>query len=231
MNFNTYYLPLRHSFLIELNKPSMDETPQKLLTNIRRETKQNNLSKFTFKEIEAKTGISKSQLVPYFKNEEEIIFNLLKLERDKFEDIFRKYDFEGVNAIDILLTVSKEIAKDFFLVSPAITIRLKEKYPKSYQEHMDKRLEFIFDKIQINLTKGISQGMYREDLSIELLARLYLSRLIDIHNPDLFPPEKFSFDTLFGVMFEDLVRSIAKPEGIAYFEKKIKSVKFKVGKF
>ena len=207
----------------------MDETPRKLLTDIRRETNNNNLKKFTFEEIEAKTGIGKNVLTPYFKNEKDIISNLLKLERDNFEDIFRKYDFEGVNAIDILLTVSKEIAKDFFLVSPAITSRLKEKYPKSYQEHMNKRLEFIFDKIQINLTKGISQGMYREDLSIELLARLYLSRLIDIHNPELFPPEKFSFQTLFEVMFEDLVRSIAKPEGIAYFEKKIKSVKFKVG--
>ena len=209
----------------------MDEALQKLLTIIRLETKKNNLSKFTFKEIEAKTGITKSQLVPYFKNEEEIIYNLLKLERDKFEDIFRKYDFEGVNAIDILLTVSKEIAKDFFLVSPAITIRLKEKYPQSYQDHMNKRLEFIFNKIKINLTKGISHGMYREDFSIKLLARIYLRRRIAIHNPDLFPPATFSFDTLFGVMFEDLVRSISKPEGISYFEKKIKSVKFKVGKF
>ena len=52
--------------------------------------------------------------------------------------------------------------------------------------------------------------------------------LIDIQNPDLFPPEKYSFKMLFEVMFEDLVRSIAKPEGIAYFEKKIKSVKFEV---
>jgi hypothetical protein len=51
-----------------------------------------------------------------------------------------------------------------------------------------------------------------------------------MHNPDLFPPEKFSFETLFALMFEDLVRSIAKPEGIAYFEKKIKSLKFEVDK-
>lgn len=206
----------------------MDETARKLLTDIRRETLKNNLKKLTFEEIEVYTGIRKEELFPHFKNEEEIIQSLLKMEREKFEDIFIKYDFEGVNAIDILLTVSKEIAKDFFFVSPGITLRYKEKYPQSYQEHLNKRLEFIFGKIQINLTKGIAQGMYREDLSIELLGRLYISRLIDMHNPDLFPPEKFSFKTLFEVMFEDLVRSISKPEGIAYFEKKIKSVSFKV---
>ncbi len=156
------------------------------------------------------------------------MFKLLELERQKFEDIFARHDFEGWNAIDILLTVSKEVAKNFILVSPAITIHLKVKYPKIYQEHFEKRLEFIFMKIQINITKGINGGMYRDDLSIELLGRLYLSRLIDIHNPDLFPPEKFSFDTLFNVMFQDLIRSIGTPEGIKYFEKKIKSVKFEV---
>jgi len=208
----------------------MDDKFLKLLKEIRVGVKERRISEFTFREIEKKTGISKDELCAYIDSEESLIIALLGLERNKFEEIFLKHDFEGINAIDILLTVSKEVASNFVLVSPAITIHLKEKYPKIYQDHFEKRLNFIFGKIQINLTKGISQGMYRDDLSIELLGRLYLSRLIDIHNPDLFPPEKFSFETLFEVMFEDLVRSISKPEGIAYFEKKIKSVKFEVDK-
>ena len=208
----------------------MDENLLEFLKQIRYTAKKKNLVDFSFEEIEEKTGIKKKELRKLVKSEEELVEKLLEIERQKFEEIFQVHDFEGVNAIDILLIVSKELAKNFILISPAITIHLKKKYPKIYQEHFDKRLQFIFWKIQINLTKGINQGMYREDLSIELLARLYLSRLIDIHNPDLFPPEKFSFETLFAVMFEDLVRSIAKTEGIAYFEKKIKSVKFEVDK-
>lgn len=206
----------------------MDEHFRNLLKQIRIEAKTKKLEDFSFQEIENKTGISKAELTSYVQSEKELVQKLLELERQKFEEIFQIHNFEGVNAIDILLTVSKEVANNFILVSPAITVHLKAKHPGIYQDHFDKRLQFIFDKIQINITKGISQGLYREDLSIELLARLYLSRLIDIHNPDLFPPEKFSFETLFAVMFEDLVRSIGKPEAIAYFEKKIKSVKFEI---
>lgn len=206
--------------------PSMEEKITELLKKIRLGIKEKRITEFTFAEIKDKTGISADELRPFIQDEESLIRILLDHERNRFEEIFIKHDFEGINAIDILLTVSKEVASNFILVSPSVTIHLKEKYPKIYQEHFEKRLNFIFDKIQINLTKGINQGMYRDDLSIELLARLYLSRLIDIHNPELFPPEKFSFQTLFEVMFEDLVRSIAKPEGISYFEKKIKSVKF-----
>lgn len=208
----------------------MDEHLLKLLKKIRYAAQDKLLVDFSFTEIQEKTGIKKTELKKLVKSKEELVEKLLEIERQKFQEIFQVHDFEGVNAIDILLTVSKELAKNFLLISPAITIHLKEKYPRIYQAHFDKRLEFIFEKIQINITKGINQGMYREDLSIELLARLYLSRLIDIHNPDLFPPEKFSFEMLFEVMFEDLVRSIANPEGIAYFEEKIKSVKFEVDK-
>jgi len=208
----------------------MDEHLLELLKKIRYSAKKKLLVDFSFTEIQEKTGIKKTELKKLVKSKEELVEKLLEIERQKFQEIFQVHDFEGVNAVDILLTVSKELAKNFLLISPAITIHLKEKYPKIYQAHFDKRLEFIFEKIQINITKGINQGMYREDLSIELLARLYLSRLIDIHNPDLFPPEKFSFEMLFEVMFEDLVRSIANPEGIAYFEEKIKSVKFEVDK-
>ncbi|MBN3035515.1 MAG: hypothetical protein JW861_08005 [Bacteroidales bacterium] len=200
-----------------------------LLKRIRYSARERELVDFSFSEIRDKTGIAPEDLKVFISSEEELVEKILELERQKFEEIFEVHNFEGVNAIDILLTVSKEVARNFLLVSPAITIHLKEKHPQIYQNHFEKRIEFIFNKIQINITKGINQGIYRSDLSIELLARLYIARLIDIHNPMLFPPDQFSFETLFAVMFEDLVRSIAKPEGIAYFEMKVRSLQFEEG--
>ena len=120
----------------------------------------------------------------------------------------------------------KEVAIKFIDISPSVTFVLKHHFPDIYQRHFNLRRDFIYEKVQINLFKGISQGMYRDDLSIELVARLYLSRLIDLHNPDFFPADKFSFDTIFNVMFENFIRSIAKPEGLAYYEKKKKNFKF-----
>jgi len=186
----------------------------------------NSKAVITFEEISKKTGIPKESFIQHFSSEEELVEKALEFERLRFEEIFKIHDFEGVNAIDILLTVSKEVAKKFMDVSPSVTFILRKDFPEIYQRHFELRRDFIYNKIQINLTKGINQGMYRDDLSIELVARLYLSRLIDLHNPDFFPPEEFSFDTLFNVMFESLIRSIAKPEGLDYYEKKRKAIKF-----
>jgi hypothetical protein len=176
--------------------------------------------------IAAKTGLSRDEILTYVSGEEELVERVLDFERHRFEEIFKIHDFEGVNAIDILLIVSKEMAEKFIDISPSVTFVLKHHFPDIYQKHFVQRRDFIYDKIKINLSKGISQGMYRDDLSIELVARLYLSRLIDLHNPDFFPAEEFSFETLFDVMFENFIRGIAKPEGLAYFEKKKKNFNF-----
>lgn len=177
-------------------------------------------------EISIQIGIPKELILTYVANEEELVDKVLEFERNRFEEIFKIHDFEGVNAIDILLIVSKEMAEKFVDISPSVTFVLKNHFPDLYQRHFILRRDFIYEKIKINLFKGISQGMYRDDLSIELVARLYLSRLIDLHNPDFFPAEKFSFDTIFNVMFENFIRSIAKPEGLAYYEKKKKKFNF-----
>lgn len=170
-------------------------------------------------EICKKLGIPKATLAKYISNKTELVEQMLKFERLRFQDIFEEHNFEGVNAIQILLIVSKEIALRFKDVTPSMTFDLKKYYPDLYKKHFKERQDFIFMKIKINLTKGIDQGMYRKDLSIELVSRLYLSRLSDMHNPELFPPEKFSDKILFDFMIDYFIHGIATPEGIAFYEK------------
>ncbi|HZX63407.1 MAG TPA: TetR/AcrR family transcriptional regulator [Bacteroidales bacterium] len=171
-------------------------------------------------------GISKKKLYQLFSSKNELVEKLLELERENFEIIFDTYSFEGVNAIDILLTVSKEVGERFRDVSPSMTFDLKKYYPDIYHNHIEERIDFIFKKIQINLEKGINQGVYRDDLSVELVARLYIRRLIDLHNPEFFPADKFSFHTLFDAMFDNFIRGIANPKGIEYYEKQKRKVNF-----
>lgn len=174
--------------------------------------------------------ISKLRLIPdialqlkknKITSDHKLVEYVLDNERKVFEDIFIDHNFgEQEDAIDILFKVSREMASNFFSFSPSITYTYKESYPVIFQKHIQKRIDFIFKKISINLRKGISQGLYRNDVSIELVARLYISRLIDLHNPDNFPPEEFSFNTMFMQMFESFVKSIATEKGMRHFKNK-----------
>lgn len=178
------------------------------------------------KSIAGKTSYSLDQLKNYFKDDSDLVSQLLEFERHAFKEIFEENDFEGVNAIDIMMFVGKELSDKYDYITPSYSSDIKKCYPEVYEKHFQNRTDFIFEKIRINLTKGINQGMYRSDLSIELISRLYISRLWDIHNENFFPPEKFSFDTLYEFMFDNLIRSIATEEGLKYYKQKIKKVEF-----
>ncbi|NCA84847.1 MAG: hypothetical protein EOM83_04645 [Clostridia bacterium] len=198
----------------------MDSQFKSILSNLRMLAIREGIANLTLESICERLNISPEILGKYVKNERELVTRVLDFERSSFMEIFDEFDFEGMNAIDILLIVSREIASRYYDVTPTISVMLKERFPKIYQLHFQKRSDFIFKKIQINLQKGISQGMYRDDLSIELVSRLYMSRLIDIHNEEIFPSDQFSFETIYEVMIDNFVRSLATTEGLKYFELK-----------
>jgi TetR/AcrR family transcriptional regulator, cholesterol catabolism regulator len=181
---------------------------------------------FSFKNLARDLGIPFEDLVNAFGNEAGLVEEILNYEQQYLENIFAEINFTGSNSIDGLLRASKEIGDNFVNILPSITFDLRPEFPEIRQSFVEKRINFVDVKIRSNIEQGIQQGMYRNDLSPELISRIYISRLIDLHNPDYFPNETISFSVLFDVMFDTFIRGICTDEGKYYYEKKIKCMKF-----
>ena len=204
----------------------MTEKISLLVDKIRSLANEKGIDAITLNKLQKNADFSNEELNKYFANNEVLVEYILESERNKFEVIFVDHDFDGYyDAIDILFTVSKEMASKFFNLSPSVTHSYVELYPDIYGKHLKARIDFIYEKIQVNLHKGIQEGLYRDDVSIELVARRYISRLIDLHDPLNFPPEEFSFTTLFMQMFDSFVLSIATDKGIKHYNEKRKTIK------
>ena len=206
----------------------MNKEQKLLLNSIRELANKEGIEAIAIAKLRANPDISSVILAKYYSDEKDLVRDILTEERKMFEVIFEDHNFDGYNdAIDILFTVVKEMATKFYNLSPSVTLQYKDIYPEVYQQHLDERTDFIFRKIQVNLQKGIYEGMYRDDVSIELVARRYISRLMDLQDPDNFPVENFSINTMFIQMFESFVESIATEKGMTYFEEKKKKTKLK----
>lgn len=181
---------------------------------------------FTFLNLAKELNLPIAILVHAFGTEAGLVAEILNYEQQNLENIFSEFDFTGTNSIDGLLVVSKEISNKFVNILPSITFDLRSRFPEVRQKFVEKRIKFVSDKIRSNFELGMRQGMYRPDLSAELVSRIYMSRLIDLHNPDFFPNETISFSVLFDVMFDTFIRGIVTDKGKKYYEKKIKGMKF-----
>lgn len=167
-----------------------------------------------------KVGVTLEDLKENFTDRRDIVRAILEHERKCFEEIFNEYNFEGWNAIDIMLIVSNEINNRFFNVSPSVTIMFADVFSDIFEDHLQKRSDFIYEKIKINIEKGMEQGMYKKDISSEMIARMYIAKLNDIHNPQIYPPEGFTFATIFNALIDNVIKNITNEEGRAYYKQR-----------
>jgi AcrR family transcriptional regulator len=204
----------------------MDHQLKAILRNIRELSVRRGIKNLTIEEICHEIDIPVQTLYNHVSNETELVVMILDQERRNLQEIFEKYPYNGENAIDLLLSVGHEISEQFKDITLTISLELNRFFPEIYQHHLELRTNYIFTKIKNNLEHGIRQGNYRSDLSTELLARLYISRLLDLHNPLVFPPEEFSFNIVFDVMIDNFIRGIATEQGIAHYETRIEAMEF-----
>jgi hypothetical protein len=204
----------------------MSDPKRQLVQELRKVLSGYDSGEFTFQNLAQALNLPIDALIQAFGNETGLVEEILKYEQQNLENIFTDFNFGGFNAIDGLLGVSKEISNKFVNIIPSITFDLRLMFPDVRQKFVEKRISFVNSKIKSNFDQGMGQGMYRPDLSAELVSRIYISRLIDLHNPDFFPNETISFSVLFDVMFDTFIRGICTEEGIKYYENKIKGMKF-----
>ncbi|MBN2616422.1 MAG: hypothetical protein JXR71_12080 [Bacteroidales bacterium] len=120
------------------------------------------------------------------------------------------------NAIDTLLRISKKLKRHKALHYAGFDD--KEELKTIYDEDLPRRVQFVSEKIAQNFLQGQQENVYRKDISREMVARNYAKRMMDLHNPKIFPPKKVSFQTIYTMLFDDFIKSISNQNGLRYYE-------------
>ncbi len=176
-------------------------------------------------DISHKLGISKKTLYRFVKSKEDLIYRLFEYDQIKWVESMKFLGAQQDNAIEKLFKVSLMVYEEMKRFNPMILFELRKYYEQLYNEFNTKRLAIISQSMTINLKKGIVEGLYREDLNNEAVVAIYMSYLVEIHNnAEVCKIANVTFDELFRVMFENHIRAISTPGGVAYFERRKKEI-------
>lgn len=199
----------------------MDEKLELILSESVRLFKKNGIRSVTMDDIAKEMGMSKKTIYQYFANKTELVEQVLNYMLESLNVVCIREEQAGMNAIDVLLAVSRNVSRQMKDMNPINAFELQKYYPAIYRAFVVKKREHVFDQIKRNFTQGISEGIYRTDLDVELVARLYIQKLVDVHDPEFLESVNFGFEKVFQVMFDNHIRGIANAEGLAYYEKQI----------
>lgn len=178
-------------------------------------------------DIARELHISKKTFYLYFKNKEELITEILKYHQENELHGYECISFEeNLNAIDVLLKVSESICKHFKETNHGHVFELQKYYPEQFKNFWNTKRERIKQRVKDNIEKGIQQNLYRKDLLVDVVTKLYTKRLEDFSDLENLLNEKYTFEQIFTTMFEYHIRGISNENGLQYFEQKKKDLQF-----
>jgi AcrR family transcriptional regulator len=185
------------------------------------------IKSITMDDVAHELGISKKTLYQFVTDKDDLVGKFIDFEIAARQEQICKCFRIGFNAIEELFEISLFMNNMMRAQNPATEHDLQKYYPHHYQKTVNVRRERIYDYILLNLKKGKKEMLYRADMDEEVIAKLYLSRIENIHSNEIFTVEEFTSIKLFTEMLTYHVRGIATQKGIHVLEKKIKELETK----
>lgn len=138
------------------------------------------------------------------------------------------------SGIDQICALEKNPIEELYEIKRLVTVHLKgEKASPQYQlqKYYPAIYESIrsqqFDRMEVcvvdNIERGIKQGIYRQNLNIDFISRIYFSGVSSIKDNSLFPTQLFPKHQLIDEYLEYHLRAIVTPKGRNILNKLINS--------
>lgn len=172
----------------------------------------------TMDEIASKMGISKKTIYHHFGNKNDLVeATTLRL----FETISSGIDkimLLDNNPIEELFVIKDFVMKHLKDESISPIYQLQKFYPNIHKTLMIRQFEKMDYCVIDNLNKGMQQGLFRNNLNLELIGRFYFAGMTSIKDAELFNPDEFSSKLVQDTYLEYHLRAICTQKGIEKLE-------------
>ncbi len=142
-------------------------------------------------------GISKKTLYKEFENKEDLISAALSTSLEEDMAMCATFKAEASDSIDEMFRLTSYILKRLRALSPSAIHDLRKYYPMQWKLMNDFHHDFVRGMVSENLERGIKQGVYRDDLNVDIVSRFYVLKANIIVDETYFPLDEYRRDLLF----------------------------------
>ncbi len=177
----------------------------------------------TMDDIAHKIGISKKTIYVHFANKtklvEAVTFEL-------FESICTGIDCicgASKNPIEELYDIKMFVMTHLKNEKTSPRYQLKKYYPQIHNRLHLKQFDKMHKSVKHSLQNGIDTGLFRPNIDVEFISRMYFSGMIGIKEETIFPQEQFNMEYLIESYLEYHLRAIVTNNGMIILNKFITS--------
>ena len=175
----------------------------------------------TMDDIACDMCISKKTIYKYFSNKELLIEESTQLVHKEVRETIDTIVAKNFNAIEENFQIRRMFKEMFKYSETSPVYQLKRHYPEVYQKVVGYQIEICEGCFRDNILKGISEGLYRENIDVENYVKFYYTLIFSISENTALERDA---NKLEHIALEYHIRAMATLAGIIELEKQLQII-------
>lgn len=201
----------------------MDEKLKQILETASRLFMRFGLRSVTMDDLAREAGVSKKTLYVHFKDKNDLVLQVFQFFMEDHVQCINTLCKTQGNAIDQWYAMVYQIVQDLGEIHPTLLYDMRKYHPEVWKMFNEHRNEVMLQLVTENLQLGIQEGLYRNDLDVDIVARLYINIFPMMMEGEVFPRTRFPFLKVHHEFFLYNSLAVSSDQGRTYLLTKYKT--------
>ncbi len=173
----------------------------------------------TMDDIARRAGISKKTLYQHFANKNEVVNESVSWYKCKVTEMCQAAMDDSENAIEGMVRIMGMFDYINRQVNPLAMLELERYYPDGFALFKECLLNQDVSAVRQNLERGIEEGLYREEIKPELMARFRIELSLMVFHPNLLVTDRGDIHLVAHEISEHFLYGIMTSKGEKLYQK------------
>ena len=177
-------------------------------------------------DIASSLGMSKKTIYQYFADKDDLVLAVISEELERNESVCEQYQQSSINAVHEIFLALDMVVALFSAMNPSLIHDMHKYHPKAFLKFQQYKDDYIYSTIRENMQRGIQEGLYREGINLDILARYRLESIMLPFNPEFHNKLKFNLAQIEEEFIIHFLFGLASPKGYKlinqYLQERIK---------
>lgn len=135
-------------------------------------------------DIASAMGISKKTIYLYYKDKDELVLAVVEALINKNQDCCNADKQKALNAVHEIFLAMELVSEIFRSMNTSVLFDMQKYHPAAFLKFLNHKNEFLLSMMRHNLTRGIKEELYRQDINIEIMSRFRVESMFIPFNPE-----------------------------------------------
>lgn len=170
-------------------------------------------------DLASEVGVSKKTIYHYYKDKNQLVEEaVIAILNKNFCDCEETREI-AKNAIEESFMLIQQSDEFFSMLNPLILYDLKKYHTKGYEKFLEYKDNQLYNMLKANIEWGIKDGLFREDINVELITIFRLETIITAFLPDFQSKVHLSIKEIHKELFYLFMSGIATKKGYTLIDK------------